>query len=239
MTEQKRTIGGMYLSKYMEAKHIKGHLPVLKEYGKQCEHITEMGVREFNSTWSFLSIKPKKLVSIDWNRPPFEVCPTELDLCKSLSTEAGVDFEFIVSDTLQIEISPTDLLFIDTWHTYEQLCLELFKHSSKVKKYIIAHDTNELVFPGMSWAVYDFIQANPSWEIRMMLMSGPGLTILERRSNQEPASWFDENEFVKEIREQQDLYYKHTDKNGSTNDHWENYRKDQFDKFAKRRLVDK
>jgi hypothetical protein len=41
------------------------HLPTLKRYAKECEHITEMGVRWVVSTYALMMGKPKKLISID------------------------------------------------------------------------------------------------------------------------------------------------------------------------------
>ena len=43
---------------------INEHLPTLKKYSEECDHITEMGVRWLVSTFAFLMGKPKKLVSI-------------------------------------------------------------------------------------------------------------------------------------------------------------------------------
>ena len=46
---------------------INEHLPTLKKYAKECEHITEMGVRWVVSTYALLMGKPKKLISYDIN----------------------------------------------------------------------------------------------------------------------------------------------------------------------------
>src|SRR5262249_50913089 len=45
------------------------------------------------------------------------------------------------ADVLKIEIEPTDLLFIDTWHVYEQLKCELMLHAGKALRFIALHDT--------------------------------------------------------------------------------------------------
>ena len=44
---------------------INEHVPTLKKFAEECEHITEMGVRAAVSTFGFLMGKPKKLISID------------------------------------------------------------------------------------------------------------------------------------------------------------------------------
>ena len=74
-------------------------------------------------------------------------------------------WDFFVADTRQLEIEETDLLFIDTWHDYLQLKKELFRHSNKVKKYIILHDTvfygfiNENLYEDVLIKVGEFFDA--------------------------------------------------------------------------------
>jgi hypothetical protein len=114
---------------------INEHLPILKEYSEKCNHITEMGVRVPTSTWAFLASKPNKMVSYDIVNAP------GIDEVKSIANEYQLDYQFIIDDVLQIDMEQTDLLFIDTLHTYNQLNAELMLHSKKVNKYIILHDT--------------------------------------------------------------------------------------------------
>ena len=42
---------------------INEHLPTLKVYAEQCEHVTEMGVRGIVSTYALLMGKPKTMIS--------------------------------------------------------------------------------------------------------------------------------------------------------------------------------
>lgn len=231
--EALKAISGMYLRKWFAKSDISEHMPILKRYGMGCEHITEMGVRDLNSTWAFLYAKPKKLVSIDWDVPPFEVCRRSLDEAQRLAKEIGIEHQFISADSTQIVLEETDLLFIDTWHNYEQLLLELSLHSSKVRKHIIAHDTNEQVFPGMFCAIEDFINSNPHWQVSERIDDFPGLTVLARRGFGEivkeavPLGLLRE-----EINVQRELYYSEINENGSSNPAWEDYRQRQFKKFA-------
>ena len=60
---------------------------------------------------------------------------------RDLPIPAQTSFSFVVGDSRQIVIQPTELLFIDTLHDYEVLLLELFLHSPRVKKFIALHDT--------------------------------------------------------------------------------------------------
>ncbi len=159
---------------------INEHMPTLQKYASECKHITEMGVRTVVSTWAFLEAKPKKLVSIDIND-----CP--ISQAQNLAKDAGIDFAFIRGDTRKIEIEETDLLFIDTWHVYEQLQKELELHANKAKKYIILHDTTTFGVRGEDpnqlglWpAVEEFLNTNTNWKLRERFYNNNGLTVLER-----------------------------------------------------------
>ena len=161
---------------------INEHLPTLKQYAEECEHITEMGVRSVVSTWAFLAAKPKKLVSIDINE-----CP--LDLVGSLTLMSNIDFSFRLGDTGNpaFIIEETDLLFIDTWHVYQQLKKEFKLHANKARKYIILHDTTTFGTHGEStghdglWpAVEEFLEANTNWTLKERFTNNNGLTILSR-----------------------------------------------------------
>lgn len=214
---------------------IDNHIEILKNFADRCTHITEMGVRGLHSTRVFLSTKPKTLISYDWDKPPFEVDRNSLKDAYTYSKEHDIDFRFVVANTIDTIIEKTDLLYIDTWHTYEQLLLELLLHSSKVLKYIVIHDTNELVFPGMTCAIEDFTNLNPQWSMEYMLLDLPGITVLENiaSSNEVNFGHFTENELREEIQKQTKLYYKQYESNvGSTDIDWINYTDSQRKRFA-------
>jgi hypothetical protein len=161
---------------------INEHLPTLKKYAEECDHVTEMGVRSIVSTWALLAGKPKTMVSIDINN---------ID-CSQVKKEAGrtTAFSFIQGNTLEMEIDETDLLFIDTYHNYDQLTIELQRHASKARKYIILHDTTTFAEVGESYdgiqrrglwpAVTEFLEASGNWEILERFENNNGLTILHR-----------------------------------------------------------
>jgi hypothetical protein len=166
---------------------INQHLPILYEAAHECEHITEMGVRDGLSTRAFLYADPKKYVAYDLD---INAKVNELfEYCKSI----GKDYEYIQADVLKIEIDETDLLFIDTYHCYEQLVQELKLHSSKVKKYIIFHDTytygrhgENLNFQsfsgtkGIMYAIEEFLEENKNWKIVHDVDYNNGLLIIQR-----------------------------------------------------------
>jgi hypothetical protein len=190
------------LEKYNQHKNtpsdINEHLETLYNLGRECSHITEMGVRWVSSTWPLVYSNPKKIISYDIVTNPniIEV----INLCN----EYSVDYSFHERDVLQLEIEPTELLFIDTLHTYNQLIKELEIHSNKVSKYIVLHDTdffgrvdesvyehasnlikeNPTTKQGLMTAVEDFLstELGQSWEIFKIYKNNNGLTILKNKS---------------------------------------------------------
>lgn len=176
---------------------INEHLETILEFSKECSHITEMGVRWVSSTWPMLLSNPKKMISYDIVTYP------HIKEVLNLSKEYNIDYQFIQADVLSIEIEPTELLFIDTLHTYNQLVSELELHSDKVSKYIILHDTehfgrideeiyqhasNQIKYKnkskaGLMTAVEDFIETEKgkSWNIFKIFTNNNGLTILKRK----------------------------------------------------------
>jgi cephalosporin hydroxylase len=152
-------------------------LPTLKDYSQECEHVTEFGVRWIVSTWGLLSGMPKIMHSYDINHP--EVHGAKIEEAYEIAKENNIEYKFILASTLEIEIEQTDLLLIDTDHTYEQLKAELNLHHSKVNKYIICHDT--IAFPNMYPAIPEFLNSHPEWSTKEHLTEYPGLIILEKK----------------------------------------------------------
>lgn len=170
-----------FANKKNQKSDINEHLETLKNYASQCEHITEMGVREGVSTVAFLAANPKTLISYD-----ISDCSKQYNALKKLCNNE-IDFIFKKEDTTECSIEDTDLLFIDTEHTYEQLKKELSLHSSKVKKFIILHDT--LTFKirgelegseGLGKALDEFLSSNKEWIIKEVFDFNNGLTVLLR-----------------------------------------------------------
>ena len=162
------------------------YMEVLYSYAKKCEHVTEMGINQVNSTWAFLAAQPKKVVSIDldlYNRPTKNTSHKGVNIwlqsAQELAAESGIEFEALEADTSKICIEETDLLFIDTEHSFECLTTELELHGNKAGKYIILHDTT-LYSLELQPAIKNFKQSNPHWEVELEFKDKPGLTILKR-----------------------------------------------------------
>jgi len=190
----------IYNEKCKSGSDINEHLPTLKKYSEECDHITEMGVRGAVSTYAFMMGKPKKLIGIDIES--VERWGGDLNILKKVAKENNIEFEFILSDSVKIEIEETDLLFIDTEHNYLQLKTELIKHGNKAKKYLIFHDTvtfgyrdsnayghyvnlevidkDDNTKQGLIPAIEEFIKNNPHWTIYEHYKNNNGLMILKR-----------------------------------------------------------
>lgn len=192
----------IYNIKKSSYSDINEHLETIFKFSQDCSHITEMGVRNVTSTWPMLLAAPQKLVSYDL------YFSEEVKKVIELSIEYNLNYEFIVQDVLGTEIENTELLFIDTLHTYNQLTLELHAHSNKVSKYIILHDTitfglvDEPIYTqasnivknvkvhkqGLMRAVEDFLLTpkGQKWEIFKTYKNNNGLTILKAKNYNPP-----------------------------------------------------
>lgn len=174
-----------YASKYKELcetpSDINEHLPTLKKYAEQCQHVTEFGVRDVVSTWAFVQAGCKTICSID-----IDFCPNiEYAIKTALITDQNILFR--KASTLEIGIEETELLFIDTLHNYDQVKAELERHHNKVRKYLIFHDVitfgyNDEVGEGhgLMPAILEFMTANPEWQLDYMHFNNNGLLILKR-----------------------------------------------------------
>jgi hypothetical protein len=182
---------------YTTPSDINEHIPTFIEYASECDHITEMGVRAISSTWAFLGAAPKKLVSYDMENPSHY--GADINVVYEVAKQYGLNYEFIQADVLKIEIEETDLLFLDTWHAYDQLKAELDRHNSKARKYIIMHDTTSYEFrdepltsentfegekssgKGLWPAITEFLEENNNWELHKRFTNNNGITILKRK----------------------------------------------------------
>jgi len=164
---------------------ISEHLRTLRSYAAECDHITEMGVRWVCSTWGLLAGKPYQMVSYDIN----PIDPSMLEEIRRLANQQGSQWLFLKQDVLDTEIQETDLLFIDTLHTYHQLSQELELHGHKAKKYIIFHDTvtfghhdeiqTNTEKKGLMPAIKEFLDKNSRFVIWNHYQNNNGLLVLK------------------------------------------------------------
>lgn len=158
---------------------INEHCPTLREYARRAEAVTELGMRHGVSTIALLAGVAEHpdawLTSYDLGPSPMATLLTQLDQ----------RFSFIEGDSLSVSIRPTELLFIDTLHTYRQLRAELDRHADKVSRWIILHDTTTYGERGEGGgrglnAAVDELVARGQWEIAERRENCNGLTVLER-----------------------------------------------------------
>jgi len=168
---------------------INENLHYLHELALKCDHVTEMGVRTGISTRAFLNTNAT-LISYDFEYN------SDVAMLFLKADEHEKKAKYIIADVRTVEIEETDLLFIDTWHCYEQLKIELALHHKNVRKYIAFHDTytygliaednyNEKSPSGLGLlpAIVEFMNENPQWKFKMNVTNNNGLMILEKQND--------------------------------------------------------
>lgn len=165
---------------------MQAHMPRILKYACQSKRIVEFGVWDCTSTWGLLAGKPKWMRSYDIVRRP------EVDMVERITANSGIDFKFVHKSTLDAEIDECDLLFIDSYHSYDQLKSELSKHSKHVRKFIMFHDTTTFGNcdqtpaggkgggKGLWPAIEEFLGDRSVWKGIVRHMDCNGLTIIER-----------------------------------------------------------
>jgi len=127
---------------------INEHIEVLRTLADSVEHVTEMGTRTGVSTRAFLAadvtLRAYDLFLDGYVSQLFELAQKE-----------GKDAKYIESNVLETEIDETDLLFIDTWHCYDQLYAELQNMHQKLRSilHFMTHKLMELEVKS-SWVVW-------------------------------------------------------------------------------------
>jgi hypothetical protein len=177
----------LYDEACVRTSDINEHLPKLYELAMKCSRVTEFGVRDGSgSTLAFLYAVSR------WNGPTLrsydiDIHPQATQLFELAKTE-HIDAQYIKGNTLDIEIEPCDLLFIDSLHTYEQLKAELDRHAGKVSKYLVFHDTKNMGLGawdteprGLLNAILDYMIEHPGeWNPHYNTITCNGLLVLKR-----------------------------------------------------------
>lgn len=176
-------------SEYLLAKtkksDINENVHILYDLAKTCKSATEFGVRTGVSTRALLNARIKlRSYDIILDKSVSEL----FDYAKT----QGIDAEYIKASTLDVDIAQTDLLFIDTLHTYDQLIKELSRHGSKVNKYIAFHDTYTYGLQGelsndsrgLLSALIEWMIDNPEWKFKIYKTNNNGFTVLERHTSE-------------------------------------------------------
>jgi len=182
---------------------------VLHYMANNVSSVVEMGIGPLvyglNSTWALLyglhqapGNHNKKYVAYDYQDNPVN---NHIYTAKDIAKDLNIDFDFIIGDTGEVVIESSDLLFIDTDHTYQHLMKELTLHSPKINKYILIHDTSGKYGHWEDWpydherrgdlrdkpekyglwpCCVDFLKDNKEWKLLTRYEQNNGLTILEK-----------------------------------------------------------
>lgn len=177
---QPRSLDEWYNKASGTPSDINEHCELLKDLASQCDHVVEFGSRYGVSTIAMLMGKPKRMTSYDIKRE------SEIDLIEKIATET--QYRFVNGDSLTADIEECDMLFIDTKHTAQQLFAELNRHWTKVKRWIVMHDT--VTFgefgegggnvPGLKPAMREFMKQHPEWSVYLHKLNNNGLTVLTK-----------------------------------------------------------
>lgn len=143
------------------------------EMARGCDEILELGVFTGLSTTAFLLAKPKRLVAVDITGDYFAIRPELERSARAL----GVDFEFRIADDLTMEPVASDLLFIDTTHTYDQTMAELDRYGPLARKRIVLHDMNSA---GVFQAVFQWLWNNKAFHVVHHDSRGCGAVVIDR-----------------------------------------------------------
>ena len=159
------------------------HMPKLRELASMVDHVTEFSGRQ-DSTIAFLAADPVKLVSYQTEHrkvlPQVEDAHTVEHIVQPLQSSAVP------------QIAQTDLLFLDTRHTYDTLRQELETYGDNVRRFIVLHDTHiygefgEDGGPGLMVAVADWLEMHPEWSIIHHTVEQYGLTVLGCQAQDKP-----------------------------------------------------
>ena len=182
---QNKPKANIFESEYQIARKVPSdineNVHILYDLARQCRTAVEMGVRTGVSTRALLNTDVE-LLSFDI------VLNDRVQHLFDMAKRQGKNVQYIQADVLNIEIEPTDLLFIDTLHTYDQLTQELKLHGNQAQKYIAFHDTYTYGLrgedgrdkKGLISAVIEFIMENPHWRFHTYKTNNNGFTVLER-----------------------------------------------------------
>lgn len=180
--EARPTLDELYQRAATTFSDIHEHIPTLFRLARMVEHVTEFGTRSGISTAALLHARPRRLITYDIVRT------AEVDDLIAAGRRAGIDCEFRQENVLEATIEPTDFLFIDTLHTYEQTRGELARHAEKVRRFIAFHDTTTYGEYGETpgsvgiWpAIREYFDPRPEWKLIDEWMNCHGFTLYMRR----------------------------------------------------------
>ena len=167
----------MALAYARDGGDITEHLPKLRALASACDTVVEFGVFRGASSAAILAGTKGCLYSYDVDK--------QADVDALLDAADG-RWIFRICDSHKASIPECDMLFIDSWHTGEHLRGELEAHHTRVRRWIVMHDTEtfgqrgEDGSPGLWGALQDWLALHPEWRLSEHFQNCNGLSILER-----------------------------------------------------------
>lgn len=182
------TIEAMYEKAKSEPSDINEHLELLYSLAAQCDTVVEFGVRTAVSTTALVHGARKKVTSYDIH---------DSAQARALSDKSGGKLEFIIGNSLDVDIQPCDMLFVDTLHTADQVYGELKRHHEKVSRWIALHDTEtfrefgegdstEARVPGLMPGIRRFLGEHPEWMVMTVRRNNNGMMVLTKNRDDMP-----------------------------------------------------
>jgi len=149
---------------------------LIRDLAEECETWTEFGIYQGHSLSAALLTKPKKVRGYDVSLDNYA---ESSHLFEKFAQENDIDFEIITDDTATCPvIDETDVLHIDSLHTYEHCKKELARHGNRVRKFILFHDTTYA--PKVYNAINEFIGRD--WKVVTRSTVGVGYTLIKRKT---------------------------------------------------------
>jgi len=139
------------------------------------ETITEFGPFQGCSTAAWISLRPKKFVTVDRG------VSLDIPVFQQAAEEVGVSFKFVIGNDIEIDIEPCELLFIDTMHTEDHTFNELQRHADKISKYLVFHDVNPNRFNTLK-GINKWWVNHSEWQLKYQDFEDCGFMVLEKLS---------------------------------------------------------
>lgn len=181
------------------------HVGMLRRWAEKCDHVTEFTKRR-ESTIALLAGRPATLVSYQTEED--ELTPLAYAYAindKEARAEGGGRVVENIKHLLRVNplaenvepIEETDLLYIDSVHSAEQLWQELTKHGGRVRRAFIlrgtatfgekAEGTNGL---GLNHAIRKWLEEHPEWFVAYYAPNQYGMTVLSKDPADKPENPF-------------------------------------------------
>jgi glycosyltransferase involved in cell wall biosynthesis len=161
------------------------HFDFLKIMASSVDRVTAFEKRK-ESSIPFLAAQPKTYISYQRENDPLQAVLMQV----KGNTDYKVTHAF---NSLTTQIEETDLLWIDTIHSANQIYQELNLHAPKVSRFIIIRSTGTFGEtaegsdePGLNYGLEEFLEKNPEWFVFKVIPHQYGMTVISRNPLDRP-----------------------------------------------------